>query len=80
MSSRGCFLGHEFGGIAVCEDTVHVTADGRRLWITHGDYFDGVVQCAKWLALLGDNLYEFTLRLNRYLNNLRGRWSTARKR
>ena len=39
----------------------------------HGDYFDGVIQCAKWLAYLGDNLYEFTLKLNRYLNNLRGR-------
>jgi UDP-2,3-diacylglucosamine pyrophosphatase LpxH len=27
-----------------------------------------VIQCAKWLAYLGDNMYEFTLRLNRYLN------------
>jgi UDP-2,3-diacylglucosamine pyrophosphatase LpxH len=41
------------------------TADGRRLWVIHGDYFDGVIQCAKWLAYLGDNLYEFTLKLNR---------------
>ena len=70
--ARG-FLGHEFGGIEVREHAVHTTADGRRLWITHGDYFDGVIQCAKWLAFLGDNLYEFTLKLNRYLNNLRGR-------
>jgi hypothetical protein len=52
---------------------VHTTADGRRLWVTHGDYFDGVIQCAKWLAFLGDNLYEFTLKLNRYLNTLRAR-------
>jgi UDP-2,3-diacylglucosamine pyrophosphatase LpxH len=70
--ARG-FLGHEFGGIAVRNDAVHVTADGRSLWVTHGDYFDGVIQCAKWLAFLGDNLYEFTLKLNRYLNGLRGR-------
>ncbi len=70
--ARG-FLGHEFGGIEVRKDAVHTTADGRRLWITHGDYFDGVIQCAKWLALLGDNLYEFTLKLNRYLNSLRAR-------
>ncbi len=70
--ARG-FLGHEFGGIVVRKDAVHTTADGRRLWITHGDYFDGVIQCAKWLALLGDNLYEFTLKLNRYLNGLRAR-------
>jgi len=70
--ARG-FLGHEFGGIEVREDAVHTTADGKRLWVTHGDYFDGVIQCAKWLAYLGDNLYEFTLKLNRYLNGLRAR-------
>ena len=50
------FIGHQFGGIEVVEDAVHTTADGRSLWVTHGDYFDGVVQCAKWLAYLGDNL------------------------
>ena len=68
------FIGHQFGGIEVVEDAVHTTADGLSLWVTHGDYFDGVVQCAKWLAYLGDNLYEFTLKLNRYLNSLRARF------
>lgn len=70
--ARG-FIGHQFGGIEVEEDAVHVTADGKRLWVTHGDYFDGVIQCAKWLAYVGDYLYEFTLRLNRHLNHLRAR-------
>jgi UDP-2,3-diacylglucosamine pyrophosphatase LpxH len=70
--ARG-FVGHQFGGIEVVEDAVHVTVDGRRLWVTHGDYFDGVIQCAKWLAYVGDNAYEFTLRLNRYLNHLRAK-------
>ena len=36
------FVGHSFGGIEVVEDAVHLTADGRQLWVTHGDYFDGV--------------------------------------
>ncbi|RYF40373.1 MAG: UDP-2,3-diacylglucosamine diphosphatase [Comamonadaceae bacterium] len=67
------FAGHSFGGIEVRREAVHTTADGRRLWVIHGDDFDGVVQCAKWLAHVGDNLYEFTLRLNRHLNHLRGR-------
>lgn len=68
------FIGHQFGGIDVVDDAVHTLADGRRLWITHGDYFDGVIQCAKWLAYVGDNLYEFTLKLNRYLNHLRAKF------
>lgn len=67
------FAGHAFGGIEVVQEAVHVMADGRRLWVLHGDAFDGVVQCARWLAYVGDNLYEFTLRLNRHLNRLRGR-------
>jgi UDP-2,3-diacylglucosamine pyrophosphatase LpxH len=67
------FLGHHFGGIEVLDEAVHKTADGRQLWVIHGDYFDAVVQQAKWLAYVGDYLYEFTLKLNRYLNNMRGR-------
>lgn len=70
--ARG-FFGHQFGGIEVADDPVHITADGKRLWVTHGDSFDGVIQCAKWLAYLGDNLYEFTLKLNRHLNHWRAR-------
>jgi UDP-2,3-diacylglucosamine pyrophosphatase LpxH len=71
--ARG-FIGHQFGGIEVVDEAVHVTADGKRLWVTHGDYFDGVIQHAKWLAYVGDNLYEFTLKLNRYLNHLRAKF------
>jgi UDP-2,3-diacylglucosamine pyrophosphatase LpxH len=67
------FAGHQFGGIDVQREAVHVTADGRQLWVIHGDAFDAVVQCARWLAYLGDNLYEITLKLNRHLNTLRGR-------
>ena len=68
------FVGHQFGGIEVAQDAVHVTADGRTLWVVHGDYFDGIIQCAKWLAYLGDTLYEFTLRMNRHVNHFRGRF------
>jgi UDP-2,3-diacylglucosamine pyrophosphatase LpxH len=69
--ARG-FIGHHFGGVEVVQDAVHVTAKGVKLWVIHGDYFDGVIQCAKWLAYVGDNAYEFTLKLNRHLNRLRG--------
>jgi UDP-2,3-diacylglucosamine pyrophosphatase LpxH len=67
------FVNHHFGGIEVLEEAVHVTADGRKLWIVHGDYFDAVIRCAKWLAYLGDHAYELALKLNRYLNNCRNR-------
>ena len=77
------YLQHDFGGIEVVEDWIHETADGRKLWVTHGDLFDGVIQCAKWLAHVGDTLYEFTLKLNRWLNRARARlglpyWSLSK--
>jgi len=65
------FVNHQFGGVELLEEAEHTLADGRRLWLTHGDYFDAVVQYAKWLAHVGDNLYELTLRLNRYVAKIR---------
>ncbi len=62
------FLGLGFGGILLADEVVHVTARGKRLLVLHGDQFDGVVQCARWLAYLGDFLYEVTLKLNRWFN------------
>jgi UDP-2,3-diacylglucosamine pyrophosphatase LpxH len=60
-----------FGGIEVLDEAVHVTADGRRLLVIHGDIFDTVVKHAKWLAALGDNAYTAALYINRYFNLLR---------
>ena len=77
------YVTHSFGGVEVVEECIHVTADGKRLWITHGDLFDGVIQCAKWLAYTGDVAYEFMLKLNRWFNRARARmglpyWSLSR--
>jgi UDP-2,3-diacylglucosamine pyrophosphatase LpxH len=67
------FIGLDFGGIAIREDAVHVLADGRRLWVVHGDFADGVIRHAKWLAHVGDTLYDLALWLNRVFNRVRAR-------
>jgi len=67
------YVGVDFGGIAIRHEATHVTANGERLLITHGDLFDGVVSCAKWLAFLGDQLYTLTLKLNQHFNAIRAR-------
>ncbi|SDO76087.1 UDP-2,3-diacylglucosamine pyrophosphatase LpxH [Ralstonia sp. 25mfcol4.1] len=67
------FDGLAFGDVSVREDAVHVTATGKRLWVVHGDLFDGVVQHARWLAYLGDSLYTMILALNRHFNRVRAR-------
>ncbi|PJI38892.1 UDP-2,3-diacylglucosamine diphosphatase [Ferrovibrio sp.] len=65
--------GMQFGGITVQMEAIHETSDGRRFLVTHGDHFDGIVSCAKWLALLGDAAYGFALGLNTWFNHLRRR-------
>jgi UDP-2,3-diacylglucosamine pyrophosphatase LpxH len=63
----------QFGGVEIVEDAIHITADGRRMLVLHGDIFDAVVMNARWLALLGDGAYTVALWLNRHFNTLRRR-------
>jgi len=67
------YAGMNFGGVELALEAVHETADGRRLLVTHGDSFDGVVLYARWLAFLGDKAYGLLLRLNIVFNALRRR-------
>ncbi len=67
------YVDHHFGGIEVVYDAEHTTIDGKRLWITHGDLFDGVMQYARWLAYLGDRLYQSALLANAWFNRARAR-------
>ena len=65
------YCGRSFAGIACLREAVHETADGRRLLVLHGDQFDGVIACAKWLAHLGDHAYTIALRLNEAVSAVR---------
>jgi len=76
------FTGLNLGGIELVGEAIHVTADGRKLLILHGDEFDGVVLYAKWLAFLGDSAYTLLLKSNAILNWVRRKhglpyWSLA---
>ena len=62
------------GNIRLVDEAEHVTADGRKLLVIHGDQFDVITRCHRWLAFLGDYAYEFSLRLNRWLNYWRSRY------
>jgi UDP-2,3-diacylglucosamine pyrophosphatase LpxH len=65
------FANFNFGGVHLQHDAIHETADGRKLWVLHGDAFDGVVLYAPWLAFLGDYAYALLLRLNTWFNAIR---------
>ena len=61
----------ELGNIRVVNELVHTTADGRKLLVLHGDFFDVITRYHKWLALAGDFAYEATMAANFWFN--RGR-------
>ncbi len=65
------YIGVNFGGVELRMNDIHVTADGRRLLVTHGDQFDLVVRHARVLSLLGAWAYERLLKLNKHYNRAR---------
>jgi len=67
------YAGRLFGGIEITNEAIHETADGRRLWVLHGDRFDGVIHYARWLAHIGDRAYGMALKLNDLLFTVRKR-------
>jgi UDP-2,3-diacylglucosamine pyrophosphatase LpxH len=66
---RFCDL--QLGNIFVTREAVHRTVDGRLLLVLHGDEFDGVTRCHRWLALLGDVGYNALVELDRWFNRAR---------
>ena len=67
------FCGAQFGGIEIVEEAIHVTADGRRVLVLHGDKFDPVVRNIKWLAHLGDWAYDLAIFIGRHISTVRRR-------
>ena len=67
------YLGLCLGRIHVMGEAIYETADGRKLLVLHGDEFDGMLQHAKWVSVLGSKAYSALLLLNRGLNRTR-RW------
>jgi UDP-2,3-diacylglucosamine pyrophosphatase LpxH len=75
--------GIAFGGISIANEHIHITADGRRFLLIHGDEFDQVTRHHRWVALLGDVAYNALVSINGWLSwcrrhlNIPGYWSLA---
>lgn len=65
------FCGLVLPRMQVRRRAVHVTADGRRLLVIHGDDYDGSTQFGGLQERLGDWLYYRILTGNRWVNRLR---------
>ncbi len=67
------FCGSEFGHVVIKRRHVHVTPDGRRLLVTHGDELDHAVRFSRINRLIGDWAYDTMMIVNRWVNRIRDR-------
>ncbi len=58
----------DFGGVKILRHDEHTTADGKRLFICHGDQYDLVVKHSPLLSKFGSFAYEWLLVFNRLYN------------
>ena len=58
------FAGMNICGIEIRRQHVHVTANGRRMLLLHGDEFDAAVRFGRWQVALGSFIYSIALRIN----------------
>lgn len=65
------WCGHHIAGIEIENEVLFENARGQRFWVLHGDRFDRVVRCARWLAEIGDLAYALALAINDRLFTLR---------
>ena len=77
------FTGMNFGGVEIRRKAIHMTADGRKLLVLHGDEFDTIMLAHRWLAFVGDAAYTTLMRLNVVVNAVRQRmglpyWSLSK--
>ena len=61
----------EIGNIKLVNEAIHETADGRKLLVLHGDYFDVITRYHRWVALAGDMAYETMMATNHWFNRAR---------
>ena len=59
------------GNILICDDYIYTTLKGERIYLVHGDCFDGFIATHKLLYVIGDIGYEFSMWINKLYNIIR---------
>jgi len=59
-------------------DQLILQLNGNKYWIFHGDIFDVFIQYSPFISKLGGKGYDYLIRLNRFVNNMRARFGKSR--
>lgn len=61
----------KLGDILICDEYYYETIKGEKIYIIHGDQFDGFVRLHPFLYVLGDWAYEMSFKINKIYNYIR---------
>ena len=61
----------KLGDILICDEYYYETIKGEKMYIIHGDQFDGFVRLHPFLYVLGDWAYEMSFKINKIYNYIR---------
>ena len=59
------------GNVILCDEWYHTTTKGEKIYICHGDQFDGFIRLHPFLYSLGDWAYELSFKINKWYNKIR---------
>ena len=59
------------GSILICDEYFYTTSVGEKIYICHGDQFDGFIRLHPFIYSLGDWAYELSFKINKWYNKIR---------
>jgi len=61
----------KLGDILICDEYIYNSVRGEKIYITHGDCFDGFIRMNPFLYWVGDRSYELSIKINKIYNFFR---------
>ena len=59
------------GDITLCDEMIYETLKSEKIYICHGDQFDGFIRIHPFIYILGDWAYELSFKINKVYNKIR---------
>lgn len=60
-----------FGNIEITNQIIHISPNGKKYLIIHGDIFDGILSSMPFISHIGNFMYEVILKINSVFNKIR---------
>jgi UDP-2,3-diacylglucosamine pyrophosphatase LpxH len=59
------------GNIEIKNEVIHISPNGKKYLVIHGDVFDGILSSMKFISYIGSFIYDVIIEMNSILNKIR---------